>query len=356
MGQLLNPGIRLLHRETAALPPRETHVVRSATLQGYDRAAVAVGLDPEVMLRRVGLSIPTLEEHDTMISVDTFLELLAMSARESNCLDFGVRAAAARGVPDLGPVSLLMREAETLEDALGIYHSHLALHSDSTFIKLDTRFENPLITMEVVAASREHSVQATQFCATGVITQIRWLMGGDFQPDLVAFSHSRPANSRYAQQFFQCPVSYNQLISGVVISRDLLARPLATSLPFLRKQSRQHVHPAISRVPNSFGTKVSQIIRQMLPEGTCTVEGVATYFDVDRRTLNRRLDREGETFSSLRRDVRRDIARRAILGENCSLTELSDMTGFESLSSFSRWFQKNFGCTASEYRRNNWKD
>ncbi len=54
-------------------------------------------------------------------------------------------------------------------------------------------------------------------------------------------------------------------------------------------------------------------------------------FEVDRRTLNRWLEKEGETFSSLLQSVRMDIARHGINEGNCSLTELSDALGFTSL-------------------------
>ena len=331
------------------MAPRETRWIRSATLVGYSEAATAVGLNPEVMLERVGIDIRCLSDPEILISLDSYLELLAVSAASSNCADFGVRAAIARGIPDLGLVSLLMREAETVEQAIQFYSSHLTLHADGTVIRLDKRFDSPLIVIEIVGQTKEQSIQATQFCVAGIMIQIRWLIGAEFQPEMVSFSHPRPRNLQVAQSFFKCPVSYNQALSGIVLRREDLKRPIVTSPPFLRKLALRHLGPLIS-TPDSFSARVSRLIRQMLPEGECTSEAVAEYFNVDRRTLNRRLEREGEAFTSVLQRVRMEAALRGMQNADSSLTAIADMTGFESLSSFSRWFQRSFGCTATEWR------
>jgi AraC-like DNA-binding protein len=330
---------------------RQARLIRSATLNGYAEAAIAVGIDPHAMLREVGLDPKVFDQPERMISFDTYLELLVRSAAACGCGDFGVRASIARGIPDLGAVSLLMREADNIEDAIQLYTSHLSLHSDGTFIQLDKRFENPAIVIEIQGQTREQSIQGTQFCVTGVVAQIRWLTGGDFQPELVCFSHPKPANSWVAERFFDCPVSYSQILSGIVIDRSVLDKKLVVSPPFLRKLALQHLEPMLQQPANSFGTRVSRVVKQMLEEGGCSAETVAAYFGVDRRTLNRRLKREGETFLTVMQKVRVEMTWQVIDNYAISLTEVADTTGFQSLSSFSRWFLGTFGCTASEWRR-----
>jgi len=324
--------------------------IRSATLVGYPEAALAVGLDPVKMLGRVGLDLSCMEDRETQISFDAHLRLLAESARLANCPDFGTRAAVQRGTPDYGAVSLLMREAENLEAALKFYTSHLPLHADGTFIELDKRFRNPLIFVEIAGRTREESIQCTQFACVGITMQIRWLLGPEFQPATISFAFPKPERTDAISRFFKCPVLYKQVVSGVVLDRSLLQRPLVTSSPFLRKLALAQMGTLLQRSPGSFSTKVSRVIRRMLGEGTADSESVAEHFGIDRRTLNRRLEREGETFSSILQSVRVEIACRALDGSDCSLTQVADATGFETLSSFSRWFQRSLGCTASAWR------
>ena len=329
---------------------RSTRTIRSATLQGYPEAARAVGLDPQKMLARVGLNLRCMEDLETQISFDAYLRLLAESARLADCPDFATRASIARGTPNYGAVSLLMREAETLEAAIGFYTSHLTLHADGTFIELDKRFRDPLVFVEISARTREESFQCTQFAFVGITMTIRWLLGEDFQPDMVSFAFAKPAQTTAIQRFFKCPVLYKQIVSGLVLNRSVLQRPLVTSSPFLRKLALDQLAPILQRSPGSFSTKVARVMRRMVGEGTCDSQAVAEHFKIDRRTLNRRLAREGETFSTVLQRVRIEIACRSLDGSDCSLTQVADAAGFESLSSFSRWFQKSFGCTASDWR------
>ncbi|VTU27921.1 Virulence-regulating protein VirS [Variovorax sp. PBS-H4] len=329
---------------------RTARAIRSATLLGYPQAARAVGLDPARMFERVGLDLRCMEDHETQISFDAFLQLLAESARQADCPDFASRAAIARGTPNYGTVSLLMREAETLEEALNFYTSHLTLHADGTFIELDKRFQNPLVFVEISARTQEESFQCTQYALVGITMQIRWLIGDNFQPDLVSFGFPRPARADAIQRFFKCPVLYKQVVSGLVLDRRDLERQLVTSPPFLRKLARDQLASSLPRSPGSFSMKVGRVIQRMIGEGTCEASAVAEHFRVDRRTLNRRLEHEGETYSSVLQRVRVDIACRALHGSDCSMTQVADAAGFKNLSSFSRWFQKSFECTASDWR------
>lgn len=329
---------------------RTTRTIRSATLSGYPEAARAVGLDPQKILASVGLNMRCMEDQETQISFDAYLNLLAESARLADCPDFGTRAAIERGTPNYGAVSLLMREAETVEAAINFYTSHLTLHADGTLIELDKRFQNPLVFVEIQARTREESFQCTQFAAVGITMQIRWLLGDDFQPDTVSFAFAKPANTSAIQRFFKCPVLYKQVVSGLVLNRTVLQRPLVTSSPFLRKLALDQLAPILHRAPSSFSTKVGRVVRRMVGEGVCDSEAVAESFKIDRRTLNRRLAHDGETFSTILQQVRIEIACRALDGSDSPLTQVADAAGFESLSSFSRWFQKSFGCTASDWR------
>ncbi|UUZ64796.1 AraC family transcriptional regulator [Polaromonas sp. P1-6] len=329
---------------------RNMRTIRSATLVGYPEAARAVGLDPEKMLSRVGLDIGCMEDPETAIPLDAYFQLLGDSARVADCPDFGTRASIQRGMPNYRAVSLLMREAETVEQAINFYTSHLALHADGTFIQLDNRFQNPLVIVEISARTREESFQVTQFAVVGITMQIRWLIGEDFQPDMVSFAFMKPRNTRAFQQFFKCPVLFKQVLSGLVLNRSVLQRPLVTSTPLLRKLALQQMESILHRPPGSFSMKVDRLVRSKLDEGACDSQVVAEHFKIDRRTLNRRLAREDETFSSILQRVRIEIACRALDGSDCSLSSIADEAGFESLSSFSRWFQKSFGCTASDWR------
>lgn len=325
--------------------------IRSATLVGYSEAARDVGLDPENMLKAVGLDPTALNDPDRAIPLYSFMELLVLSAKKSGYEDFGIRAAYRRGVPDLGPASLLIREAETVEEAIRYYSSHLYLHSDGTVIRLDRRFDSPVIIVEIVGKTLAQSIQATQFGITGMIMQIRWLIGEEYQPQLVSFSHDRPKGVTFARRVFQCEIRYNQILSGIVLDSRLLERRVVTSSPFLRKLTLKHLNSDILHPRQRFSERVKALMRMKLSEGCPSSDLIAHQLGIDRRTLNRRLSREGETYSTLLRSVRIEAVRIALENSLQPLAEVALAVGFSSLSAFSRWFKSEFDCTPSAWRR-----
>src|SRR5678815_63142 len=88
--------------------------------------------------------------------------------------------------------------------------------------------------------------------------------------------------------------------------------------------------------------EVRESIVRLLGIGPCTIALVAQHMGVDRRTIHRRLEDEGQTFSTLLDEVRRELAQRYIEGTRRTLSEVASLLGFSEPSSFSRWYRKQF--------------
>ena len=96
--------------------------------------------------------------------------------------------------------------------------------------------------------------------------------------------------------------------------------------------------------------EVRSLVRDVLPLGGCSVEEVAHYLGVDRRTVHRHLAQSGETFSSLVDDVRGELAESYLESNTARLADVADLLGFSALSAFSRWHKRHFGFTLTERR------
>jgi AraC-like DNA-binding protein len=78
---------------------------------------------------------------------------------------------------------------------------------------------------------------------------------------------------------------------------------------------------------------------------------VGRYLDIRPRALQRSLADEGESFSSVVQAVRARQAERYLSQDGHSLTEVSQLLGFDAPSALSRWFRQHFGMSAAEWRR-----
>ena len=83
-------------------------------------------------------------------------------------------------------------------------------------------------------------------------------------------------------------------------------------------------------------------IRGHLPTGTCDLTQLAARLHCDKRTLQRRIERELSCrFSDLVDDVRAEIC----------LPLLESGVGYATFGKFSRFFQRRFGCTLRDWSR-----
>ncbi len=83
-------------------------------------------------------------------------------------------------------------------------------------------------------------------------------------------------------------------------------------------------------------------IARLLVEGECTQESLAAALRLHRRTLQRKLRQEGESFETLRDSVRRDMALRYLQQPDIPLMRVTEMLGYSEASVLSRscvrWF------------------
>jgi AraC-like DNA-binding protein len=80
------------------------------------------------------------------------------------------------------------------------------------------------------------------------------------------------------------------------------------------------------------------------------MDHVATNLGLSPSALRRRLERENRLFATLLNEVRRELAQRYLANSAHSITEISDLIGYTSISSFTRWFTHEFGMPPISWR------
>src|SRR5215468_6295680 len=91
------------------------------------------------MLERIGLPRSCLRSPDLRISADAVAELLEASASAARVQDFALRLAQRRGLSNLGPLALIVREQPTVRKAIDVLIQYLGLHTDALFPRLEEK-------------------------------------------------------------------------------------------------------------------------------------------------------------------------------------------------------------------------
>jgi AraC-like DNA-binding protein len=184
---------------------------------------------------------------------------------------------------------------------------------------------------------------------------LRDLIGPHWRPLEVRFTHRPPADVAPHRAFFGRSAKFNQDFNGLVCLATDLSKPREPADQATAGFARKYLEAALRDRRESVQETCRQLILALLPGGTCTALEIARHLNVDRRTLHRRLDAEGLTFSGLLDQVRSDVVKRHLRESDLPLGEVAELLGFANPSSFSHWFHGLFGCSASQMRRSMWR-
>ncbi len=326
-------------------------LVRSACLTHYAEVARASGLNPERMLLDVEISPRVLEEPDLMIPVHKVARLLQESASRSGNESFGLCMANGRLLSNLGPVGLVIRDQQTLRDSLNLLLRYLATLNSALSLVIEESGDTVVLRENLLSFGAGEPVRQRVELAVGVMVRIiRQLIGRDWQPRCVCFEHAPPRDARLHRQVLGARVAFHQEFNGIVCTRADLDTRNEFADPAMIRYAQKLLDLAPPAEEAYVLDEVRRAILQLLPGGRCTIEQVGDHLGVMPRTIQRRLTQAGQTFSCVMNDVRRQLASRYVLQSRRSLYEIADLLGFTAASSFSRWYQQQFGCTAKAAR------
>jgi AraC-like DNA-binding protein len=325
-------------------------LIRAACLTDYVEVAHSVGLEPDRLIDAVGLPQASLGNPDLKISLSAFTRLLEVSAKAAKVDNFGLRLAERRLLSNLGPVGLLAREQRTVHEAMEALARYIGLHSDGIRLDVEEQDEFVFISPVVLIRRTVPMRQATELSVGCAFRLLRTFLGAAWKPQFTCFSHGPPSNHDVHLRIFGRRVEYGHEFNGIVCKADDLAQPLHAADPVFARYIRKYLDLIAVRTNTTASDKVRECVWMLLPEGSCSIEQIAQHMGVDRRSVQRRLDREGATFSSIVEAVRMEMVGRYLDDPNRPLYVIARLLGFSSLSAFSRWFRDRYGCSPSNWR------
>jgi AraC-like DNA-binding protein len=182
----------------------------------------------------------------------------------------------------------------------------------------------------------------------GVIKLCRIQHGDSFIPRAVSLRRPKPRQTELWDEYFGVPVEFDAAENLAVIEPEIAARTLTTAHAALFDK---HKAMLAELDKPDLVMRVRLAIQQLLPSGSAPEEKVAGIVGMNPRTLHRRLSERGESFRSLLRRVRMDLARRHLLKDGFNVTEAAFMLGYSDSSAFSLSFRCWFGVSPSEFRK-----
>jgi AraC-like DNA-binding protein len=325
--------------------------VRAASIEGFADLVRRLGGDPAALLKGAGLDTRVMVEPDLRIDADKLIRLLELAAVETGADDFGLRLAQLHGIANLGPIGILAREEHSVGAALQTLIDYLYLHNNVTYLKIDASSATPIIAVFMQGTRPIISRQTIDLAMGAAVGILRALLGSDWNPVGVHLSYDAPKRDATHRRVFRCPVDFDAPLNSIYVTQYDLRAPLHSASPAFQRQAREWIESLAlrARTESTFTDDVRRLVAMLLSSGRCNADRLASFYGVNRRTLHRRLESAGQSFTALVNDVRREIAGRRVAEGRMSLGEIAHALGFDQQSSFCRWFRQEFGASASEW-------
>jgi AraC-like DNA-binding protein len=264
--------------------------------------------------------------------------------------DLGLRAGATMHVGSGGALDFAMHSAPSVREAVLIAIAYHRLISDAL---------EPAIYVDDEHAFIALTNQVEWPRAIADFTMSAWYFG-HIQALLpstagleVWFAHEQPADiSAYVRLFGSALLRFSADRYGFRFPCELADATLETSDPLLHALHCKYLEVAHAALPQpgTTTTRVRALLASELRRGHRSAESVASTLRMSRRTLVRRLESEGTSFSQQRDEIRCHLAMRLIATSGLPLQEISDLLGFSHVQGFHRAFKRWAGETPQRYR------
>ena len=319
-------------------------VLAAAERQGVARAA---------LLAQAGIAPADLAAERWPIDHITRLWRAAVHCTQD--AGFGLKAGAGVGPASFNVVGFLLQSAPTLRGAFALVQTYQRLISDGGRFQTIAGADACWVVYHPRQGQLAFSPHQIEAVLAAVVVFARWVTGSALRPQRVQFSQARIGPQAGYREVFQCPVEFEQAFSGVLLANALLDAPLPQANAQLAAAHHQHAAARLAALSRQDG--LAQTLRVWIasqlhaPGQAPTRAQAARALGLTERTLARRMQAEGLSFSGLLDTLRRDAALQAVAQTTRTLSEIGQALGYAEPSVFNRAFRRWTGGTPGQWRR-----
>jgi AraC-like DNA-binding protein len=180
-----------------------------------------------------------------------------------------------------------------------------------------------------------------------------WLVGRRIPILRTEFSYSEPAHSAEYRLMYCADLSFDRPNTMIAFDSSYLELPVVQNERSLKEFLRTAPESILVKYKNGSGlaARVRRRLRQFLPGEVPDFEALAGELNMTPATMRRRLHEEGESYQSIKDQLRRDLAISYLSHSSRSVMDIALELGFSERSAFHRAFRKWTGASPGEFRR-----
>jgi AraC-like DNA-binding protein len=180
-----------------------------------------------------------------------------------------------------------------------------------------------------------------------------WLVGRRIPVLQAEFAYAEPAHSAEYRTMYSTHLAFAQPHTTLTFDAGFLDLPVVQDESSVKEFLRNAPENILVKYKNanSLTAHIRRRLKQLLPDEGVAFDELAKELNMTPVTLRRRLREEGESYQSIKDQLRRDRAITYLSHTQRSVSDIALELGFAEPSAFHRAFRKWTGAAPSSFRR-----
>ncbi len=310
-----------------------------------------LGGDPERVLGEAGIPADLFANPENTISLQAIGDLLERCVAATGCEHFGLLLGAGADGNPLGLLGEIMEQCADVGTAIAYFQQYFHLHDRGGLATRTIEGRSASIGYALIEPTVPGADQINDAAVAIGMGLMRRLCGPAWKPTAVLLPRRRPHDVRPYENVFACMPQFAAERAALTFPAGNLRRRIASADPDKHALLSERLKTVARLNDLDFVDQVRRVVRGLVAVRRCSLEEVAALFSMNRRRINRKLERQGTTFHQISQEALRDLAERLMRDTDMTLGEISAALDYAEAGVFTRAFRGWRGVTPSEWRR-----
>ena len=335
------------NRDSLLIPSSYSRIVaRELGLQERDLAR---------LLRGTGLPASILLPGDeTHMTAAQQMRVLENAQHIMGAPEFGLRLGRRLQPSSHGPMGYLVLSSPDVITALESFAAYLPVRLPFSSVKITLEPDWLTCSLELKIEASPKMRRVLQECfALMIQSVVEFVLGRDLIEANIGLEHPKPTYHALYGEYLHAPVHFSQPSNIIQIPGELARLSNAAGHSESYAVARDLCRGLLDQVPVTSISTTDRVRRLLLssPIGSITATDVARAIFVTKRTLQRRLEREGTSYREITEKLHSELAARHLREPDLSIESVAVLLGYYDTAAFRKAFKRWYGQSPSDYRR-----
>lgn len=312
-------------------------LARAGALAPFITFLATIGAPCERLLETEHLAPDLMGNPRALFPLRQGLRFIDGAARSQGVDDLGLIVGRRSCILKMPPLSALLSPQLTLGQAITLLAQNIRYFNSGQILSLECRGERTFFRQCLPVAPNRH---AEMFSLILMIDLVRLAAGPRWQPRAVYLPRSESGRVLTFEAALDVPCHVGTDCWTLAFDKELLDSPLRFC-----PDSRVSMDLALAELRNAapedtFRASLCQVIASMLPLGNPSLDVVAEVGEMSGRSLQRRLNEMGCTYSDLVETARLELAKRLLREPDVKIVDIAYDLGYTDAANFTRAFRR----------------